>query len=332
MKKYRLLKTGNDNQFTGAPQFTTQQPVFETQKQPIFETQQQFTNQSPVFETQQQPQPVFQQGEYMNPPQYQQAPEEVSGGKAIDSNIVMSMMANMTKVIEELQRDRTQNQKLQVEMFKTIEQLSNRDTRDSAGIRRIPASIPLEDTLEVPAIFFAHNATTAIYDDSRKGSTTQIPYGRVKFEKWYRVHDTSGNSGKGVTTTMCVATVFSKSQAEYIRNHSLFGIKFFENIQEVRSISKDYNDRLVEAYNQVNRLTEHQLLQKLLEYDIRQTTMELVVEKRKLAIKMAEQAYDDNRKIVQRATTERVIAKAADGKLDMDEQGLESQLSREQTY
>ena len=116
---------------------------------------------------------------------------------------------------------------------------------------------PAEDYLEDPITFFAFSWSYAIHGDKRHGVEVLPPYEEpVKFEKLYR-YKRPARTGRGVQiVSVSQAIVRSKALAEWLRGHSLFNIKFFENIKTAQNVNVTLAEKMAEANSVVMNMSD----------------------------------------------------------------------------
>ena len=54
----------------------------------------------------------------------------------------------------------------------------------------------------------------------------------------------------------------SKKEAEWVRNHTLFGIKYFESTKDAQSVDRIFADKLVEASNMLNGMSQFEVIER----------------------------------------------------------------------
>ena len=116
----------------------------------------------------------------------------------------------------------------------------------------------VEDWMDTPAIFFAFSTDFAIHGDKKKGKETTPPHGSIKFKKLIR----SKRKGRKGTQVISVSSVKvqSKAEADYIRTHSQFGIKFFENVHDAMVADSGWAQKVAEANQSIQRLGDAQVI------------------------------------------------------------------------
>lgn len=115
-----------------------------------------------------------------------------------------------------------------------------------------------DDWLEVPAVFFAFSFEFSIHGDKKRGVTTKPPHGKIKFTPIIR-SKRRGRRGEEVISVSSIK-VHSRVEAEYLRGHSQFGILFFENMEDVLTMDTGWANRLVEANQSIQNLSDQQVI------------------------------------------------------------------------
>jgi len=108
--------------------------------------------------------------------------------------------------------------------------------------------IPVEDMLEEPVTFYAYCHSTVIFDDYSKGRDINVPYGPIKFTHLLRRRiSATGGKANGGTLAISAALIYTKRQLEFMRNHSLINVRFFEKMKDVLQIDTDFAQCLLDA-------------------------------------------------------------------------------------
>jgi hypothetical protein len=115
-----------------------------------------------------------------------------------------------------------------------------------------------EDWLDTPVVFFAYSINFSIHGDKKRGVESSPPQGAIRFKPIVRTKR-SGRKGEEVISVSSVK-VHSKSVAEYLRNHSQFGIAFFENMDDVLNMNTNWAQKLIEANSSIQRLSDQQII------------------------------------------------------------------------
>jgi len=123
-----------------------------------------------------------------------------------------------------------------------------------------------DDWLESPVVFFAYSFEFSIHGDKKMGKASTPPQGVVKFKPVIRTKRSRGKSEEVISVSS--VKVHSKALVEYLRNHSQFGIAFFENMDSVLNMNTDWAQRLIEANSAIQRLSDQQIIARCRQEDI----------------------------------------------------------------
>lgn len=140
------------------------------------------------------------------------------------------------------------------------------------GIRKPVDEILIdkEDSLDIPLIFFAWGKSTNIRDDVRHGHPVSTPYNRpIRFKNLYRYKRGSGRDAEIVM--LCHAVVRSKKEAEFVRSHTKFNFKYFENTSQIESMTAEYSNILGMVSAEVGKMTQHALIGRATSLNIKMT-------------------------------------------------------------
>jgi hypothetical protein len=151
---------------------------------------------------------------------------------------------------------------------------------------------PVEDFLEQPAVFFAFSTTYSIFGDKRKNRESLPPRDEpVKFEKLYRYQKPSSGGKRGSEViTVSQAVIRSKSTAEWLRGHTLFGIKFFENINKAQNVNVTLAEKMSEMNGVVMNMNDHAVIERAKREQIPITSGDISLLRKQLVRKLAEDA------------------------------------------
>lgn len=118
-----------------------------------------------------------------------------------------------------------------------------------------------DDYLEIPITFFSYSIKFRLYGDKRKGKVVGTPTGdAITFEPYYRYNVKNRGRRGTETVSICRATVQSKSTVEWLRNHSQFGIKFFENIKSAVDQDVYLAEKMVQVSNMVSNMGDMKII------------------------------------------------------------------------
>lgn len=115
-----------------------------------------------------------------------------------------------------------------------------------------------EDWLEVPVVFFAFSFNFSIHGDKKRGIETEPPHGPIKFKPLIRTKRKSGKEVQVISVSS--VKVQSREEAEYLRNHSQYGIAFYENMESAMSIDSTWAQKMVEAQQSIGKLSDMQVI------------------------------------------------------------------------
>jgi hypothetical protein len=185
-------------------------------------------------------------------PLFDDANEEVAvQAKAADvePSLPLSLVQKMMKEMEDKLMNKFSNQ---LEKFKTKAAAEELDD-DLAYVAELQ-----EDWLDVPVVFFAFSFNFSIHGDKKRGVESEPPTGAVKFQPLIR---TKRRGQKGIQViSVSSAKVQSKQLVHYLRNHSQFGIAFYETVGSVMSVDATWAHKMVEAQQSITRLSDIQVI------------------------------------------------------------------------
>lgn len=115
-----------------------------------------------------------------------------------------------------------------------------------------------DDWLEVPVVFFAFSFNFSIHGDKKRGIESEPPHGAIKFKPLIRTKRKSGKEVQVVSVSS--VKIQSKSVVEYLRDHSQYGIAFYENMESAMNIDSTWAQKMVEAQQSIGRLSDMQVI------------------------------------------------------------------------
>lgn len=169
----------------------------------------------------------------------------------------------------------------------------------------------LDDYLEVPVVFFAYSSDFFIGGDFRNGREILPPSrdekvegktGIIRFEQVVRqIRRTERSSAK----VICISAYkcHSKAEAEFLENHSLFGVRFFKEMDTTKTIDSKWATKLTEANNALAKLDDHGIIQKCADYGIPRST-NVQEMRRKLINMMAQSLIAQEEKLMTEKATD----------------------------
>lgn len=116
-----------------------------------------------------------------------------------------------------------------------------------------------EDWLEIPVVFFAFSLNFSIHGDKKRGVEELPPHGAIKFNPLIR---TKKKGARGAVQVVSVSSVKvqSKIELEYLREHSQFGIAFYENMESAMNVDATWAQKMVEAQQSISKLSDMQII------------------------------------------------------------------------
>lgn len=170
------------------------------------------------------------------------------------------------------------------------------------------SNIDVEDSIK-PVTFFAWSISKNIFDDFKNGVAIMSPYGApIKFSPFTQIKTKGSNDKSTKTNSMSTVQIYSKRQLEFLRNHSEFGITFFETISDAIDVSPDKADALQQASEFVKNLTDYQVKQRCLTpgSGIKIDSMDMSVLRKSLIKKLA-QEYKPEQEAIQKNILEQTL-------------------------
>ena len=148
--------------------------------------------------------------------------------------------------------------------FKQIRQ-DSKELDYRAGIRA--DQIPKDDILEVPVVFFAPCVGTMVYDDNKNGMPVNAPYNaEILFE--YVATRKMGHGKDTQTIPLSRYKCTSKAICEFLRNHSNYGVKFYESANNLDENTLRKASRTSEIISVVKDYTIDQLMSTCKQYGV----------------------------------------------------------------
>lgn len=169
--------------------------------------------------------------------------------------------------------------------------------RTLVGFRTsIDGVVDPDDVLETPAVFFASGLSTAIVDDTRNGVNVRTPYNRMfRFVNLY-THARPSVGGKNPDRiSMCVFKTHSKKEAQWLREHTFFGIKFFEEAKETVKLDTKLMDFVSYRVQELSKKAPAEIHNLCLNHGIKVDTTDTKELRRRLADKLGRADYDQYR-------------------------------------
>lgn len=203
-----------------------------------------------------------------------------------------------------------------------LEQILDQQTFASGGPRMMApkafaeADIDKDDYLDKPVVLFCYSHSHICMGDKRFGQSVKTPYDTpIRFKHLMRYKKPGTSRYNDEMITMSSISIRSKKEAVWMKKHTLWGIKYFEDIQDAKDVSKTFSDKLVETSMHLNTLSEYEVIERAKAEEIEITT-DLDDIRRRLVYIVTEKAMQGD---VQNRTHHKIAAVAEfDHKSDAD--------------
>lgn len=166
-----------------------------------------------------------------------------------EESLPLSMVQKMISDIEERLTNKFKSQISKMESSKNI---VDADAEYMQSIQ--------DDWLDTPVVFFAYSFNFSIHGDKKRGEETRPPHGAVKFKPLIRTKRKKGKQTEVVSVSS--VKIQSKSEVEYLRNHSQYNIAFYENMESALNIDSMWAQKMIEAQQSISRLSDMQMIQR----------------------------------------------------------------------
>ena len=161
----------------------------------------------------------------------------------------VSMVEKMMKELEEKLFNKFSSQINKLKTARVQEELDS----DLAYVQDLQ-----EDWLEQPVVFFAFSMNFSIHGDKKRGVESTPPHGAIKFKPLVRTKRKRSRDVQVISVSSI--KVNSKEEVEYLRNHSLYGIAFFENMTSAMAVDSTWAQKMMEAQQSITRLSDMQVI------------------------------------------------------------------------
>jgi hypothetical protein len=180
--------------------------------------------------------------------------EATSASNAIpekEESMPVSLVQKLMHEMEEKLSNKFRNQIDKLKLHKAKSELDE-DVEYVEGLE--------DDWLDVPITFFAFSMRYSIHSDRRKGQEVLPPFGEpIKFKPLIR-HKRPGRGKEVEVVSVSSVSIQSKKVVDYLRGHSLFGIYFYENMENAMNVDSSWAHKMVEAQRSLSRLSDMQIV------------------------------------------------------------------------
>lgn len=195
-----------------------------------------------------------------------QTEESVFGGSSAQENEISFIVEEPVK--EEVKQEKEESIPLSF-VQKMMKEMEEKFTAQINKLKTANARKELDDDLEyvaeleddwldVPVVFFAFSFNFSIHGDKKRGIESEPPHGAIKFKPLIRTKRRSGKETQVVSVSS--VKVQSRLVAEYLRNHSQYGIAFYENMESAMNIDSTWAQKMVEAQQSIGKLSDMQVI------------------------------------------------------------------------
>lgn len=174
---------------------------------------------------------------------------EVKETQEKEDSLPLSLVQKMMKEVEE----------------RLTNQFSSQINKLKEAAKRSPLDDDLDyvseledDWLDQPVVFFAFSFNFSIHGDKKRGVEDTPPHGPVRFSPLIRTKR-KGQRGTQVVSVSSVK-VQSRELVDYLRNHSQFGVAFYENMGSAYNVDSTWAQKMIEAQQSISRLSDMQVI------------------------------------------------------------------------
>ena len=205
-----------------------------------------------------------------------------------EETMPVSLVQKLMHEMEEKLSNKFKNQIDKLKLHKAKEELDE-DIDYVEGLE--------DDWLEKPVTFFAFSMRYSIHSDRRKGQEVLPPFGEaIKFKPLIR-HKRPGRGKEVEVVSVSSVSVQSRQVVDYSRNHSLFGIYFYENMENAMNVDSSWAHKMVEAQRSLSRLSDMQIVARAKQEGI-SVSQSPEKMRRELSERLAKKAQDQHEKIL----------------------------------
>lgn len=180
---------------------------------------------------------------------------------------LMSKIEDLQSEIEEVRSEKSKSSTIDINAIAEIvakstrTQLEHHEANGHESTRYFTeAEIDPEDLLSDPVIFYHYGYGTVIVDDTRGGKAVKTPHGRNIFFAHQATQKVRGGDGRYELYSYSTYPSFSKKESEWLRNHSKYGVKFFETANEAMSTNAEIAARITKHLKYIDTLLPGQIV------------------------------------------------------------------------
>lgn len=163
-----------------------------------------------------------------------------------------------------------------------------------------------EDWLENPVVFFAFSYQFSIHSDMRRGVEEIPPHGAIRFKPVIRTKRKKGKETQVISVSSVI--VHSKEVVDYLRNHTQYGILFFENVESAMNVDATWAQKMVEAQTSISRLSDVQVISRAQQEGLAVTQSPEDM-RRQLVEKMAKRSIEQHERMLYGSIQKSIVDK-----------------------
>ena len=154
-----------------------------------------------------------------------------------------------------------------IEQFKTMKAQLDKLTAENVELSKktkeeIEENSLLDDYLDEPAVFFAYTNRYSVYSYKRLNKETLPPSGGIRFKPLLRYNRKNSSNRGAETISISQAVCRSRKEAEYLRKSPEYNIKFFENINDAKSVDVSLAEKMSEANARISAMNDYQVIER----------------------------------------------------------------------
>jgi len=195
------------------------------------------------------------------------APEVVAGG--IDENVLKLIKDLQTKVSDLESEKETSNSGKAMEMIaEALDKLNNKSNdKPVAAVGQYSfdtgyteSDIDEDDVLDREdwVTFVSHQMMNVIVDDKRHGRSVRAPFDKIVFKYVSTRQVKNGNETE--IYQISAYTCRSKKELEWLRNHSMFNITFYDKIESALTESSKRASRIGQIMMVLKNMNQNELI------------------------------------------------------------------------
>ena len=119
--------------------------------------------------------------------------------------------------------------------------------------------INIEDVMETPVVFYAHNCGYLIVDDSKHGQSVRAPYKPIMFEFHFNKLTGKGKEQDIINYSKYVCS--SKLEYEFLKSHTFFNIIFFESRKDLEAVDYRMTQKVIKNMTSLKNMAPYKIIE-----------------------------------------------------------------------